>query len=118
MAQNIARLHAWCSARGADVAVAALPRSYQHSKRECPKNWEAAEYEPLGPYALEPFKFFDELRQREQFPVWSLLEAFRDSEEFPLCFESDPHWTALGHTVAADGLAAPILELLVRRLGD
>ena len=53
LARNVDKIHAWCAERGAAFVLVALPRSYQHSAREAPNNWEAREYTVLGPYALE-----------------------------------------------------------------
>lgn len=116
LVDNVGKLHAWCAARGAEFVLVALPRSYQHSAREAPSNWEGDEYEVLGPFALEPFKLFDELRERGEYPVWSLLEAFRTTEVFPVCFEHDPHWNPAGHQVAAEALAPRLIELVRARL--
>jgi len=116
LVDNVERIHAWCTARGADFVLVALPRSYQHSAREAPRNWEAKEYEVLGPHALEPFKLFDELRARGTFPVVSLLEAFQTTDVFPVCLEHDPHWIPAGHRVAAKALAPPVLEVVRARL--
>jgi hypothetical protein len=94
-----------------------LPRSYPFSAREAPRNKGAGEYEVLGPYSLEPFRFFDELRPTKPDPIVSLLEDFRANTEFPTCFEDDAHWTALGHRVAARALArelAPVVDEIVR----
>lgn len=117
LVDNVTKIHAWCTARGADFVLVALPRSYQHSAREAPRNWEAKEYEVLGPYALEPFKLFDELRAQGDYPVLSLLEAFQKTEAFPLCLEHDPHWLPAGHKVAAEALAPPLIELVRARVG-
>lgn len=116
LVDNVEKIQAWCATRGADFVLVALPRSYQHSAREAPKNWEGKEYEVLGPYALEPFKLFDELRARGEYPVLSLLEAFQTTEVFPVCTESDPHWNPAGHQVAAEALAPPLIELVRARL--
>jgi hypothetical protein len=112
LAENVDRIHAWCTERGAEFVLVVLPRSYQHSTRESPRNKEAAEYEVLGPYALEPFKYVDELRDRGKYPVWSLLEAFQQTDVFPVCFDHDPHWVPAGHRVAADALI-PMLEPVI-----
>jgi len=101
---NIGRIHTWCEERGADFALVVLPRSFQHSDKECPNNWEADEYEVLGPYSLEIFRFFDELRSEVQYPIISLLQTFQRTKEFPVCFDDDPHWTPAGHRVAAEAL--------------
>jgi hypothetical protein len=82
-----------------------LPRSYQYSSRECPNNWEGKEYTVNGPCCLEPFRYFDEIRNSLDFPVYSLLEDFEKNKDFPTCFNSDPHWNENGHSVAANAIA-------------
>ena len=115
LARNLERIAGWCEERDVGFVVLVLPRSFQYSDREAPENWEVVrdeEYEVLGPYALEPFRFFDELRGQVDYPIHSLLEAFRDSGVFPTCFEDDPHWNDAGTTVAARAIA----ELLEREI--
>ncbi|MEZ6017413.1 MAG: SGNH/GDSL hydrolase family protein [Planctomycetota bacterium] len=114
---NVADIYAWCTERGADFVLVVLPRSYQHSRRESPNNHEGDEYEVLGPYALEPFKFFDELRARVPYPIVSLLSAFQTTDVFPLCFDHDPHWLPAGHRVAADALIPELLPRVRARAG-
>jgi hypothetical protein len=112
LAENLGRIARWCDEREVGFAVVVLPRSFQYSDREAPRNWEVIrdkEYEALGPFALEPFRFFDELRGQVAYPVHSLLETFRDAGVFPTCFEHDPHWNDAGTTIAARAIAA-ILE--------
>jgi hypothetical protein len=87
-----------------------LPRGFQYSDRETPRNWEAGEYQEIGPFVREPFRYFEEAREKLPYPVFSLLPAFEESGKFPLYLEDDPHWNAEGHRVAAAGLA----EYLVR----
>ncbi len=82
-----------------------LPRAFQYSDRESPWNWEADEYEELGPYVREPFRYFEEAREQLPYPVFSLLPAFEESAKFPLYLEDDPHWNVEGNRVAAAGLA-------------
>jgi hypothetical protein len=81
-----------------------FPRTYQYSNRESPRNWEASEYEPLGPHSEEPFRYFDELRRRAPYPIHSLLDDFRKTQVFPTAFDHDPHWNVAGAQVAADAL--------------
>lgn len=120
LARNLDRIDAWCREHGARFVVVVLPRSYQYSDREVPRNHEASQYAVLGPYSLEPFRFFDELRPTRAYPIVSLLEDFRANTEFPTCFEDDAHWNALGHRVAARAIArelAPIVDEIVRAGG-
>jgi len=89
---------------GARFAVFVLPRSYQYSATECPRNWERREYVPLGRFAREPFRYFDRMRAEVGYPVRSLLDDFIATREFPTCFEDDPHWNATGHRIAAEAI--------------
>lgn len=89
---------------GASYAVAVLPRHVQYSDRESPESWEAGEYEALGPYVHEPFRFMAGKASGAGFPVFSLLPDFEATEVFPTCFHDDPHWTPAGAAVAAEAL--------------
>ena len=89
---------------GARFVLFVFPRTYQYSRREAPSNWEAPEYEPLGRYAEEPFRYFEELAGRAPYPVYSLLEDFRRTDVFPTAFDDDPHWNADGARVAAEAV--------------
>ncbi len=87
-----------------------FPRNYQYSDLEAPNNWEKEQYETLGPYALEPFKYFDSIRSELDFPVFSLLPNFLKTEVFPTAFDDDPHWNKDGAYVAAEAVYAYCLE--------
>jgi hypothetical protein len=102
--RSLARIHQWCHERGAEFIVVVLPRSFQFSARESPHNWEVSHYDVLGPWALEPFRFFEELRVKVGYPIYSLLEDFRNTDLFPVCFDDDPHYNENGTTVAARGI--------------
>jgi len=68
------------------------------------------QYQNLGPYVLEPFRFFAEQAKTAPFPVHSLLPAFQNTTVFPTCFTGDPHWSPAGTQVAADALAEMCLR--------
>jgi hypothetical protein len=95
---------AWCRARGVTFVLVVLPRCYQYDARESPHSWSRREYDTMGPYALEPFRWFDEIRPEEAFPIVSLLPDFQAKTVFPTCFDTDPHWNSTGHDVAAHAL--------------
>ncbi|NNE07428.1 MAG: hypothetical protein HKN20_02575, partial [Gemmatimonadetes bacterium] len=86
---------------GARFAVFVFPRSYQYSDREVPNNWEAGDYETLGPYALEPFRYFERVKGEAGYGVYSLLAPFETTDVFPTCFPHDPHWNPDGNRIAA-----------------
>jgi hypothetical protein len=88
----------------AKFILVVLPRSFQYSDRECPNNWEKEDYEELGPYSREPFVYFDEIRSRVDYPIYSLLETFEKTTVFPTCFNDDPHWNPAGNAIVAQKL--------------
>lgn len=88
----------------ADFRLIVLPRNFQYSDRESPNSWERGDYENLGPWVKEPFRFFEEQAVEAPFEVHSLLPAFEETEVFPTCYVGDPHWTPAGTQVAADAL--------------
>ena len=90
---------------GAPFALFVFPRNFQYSDAESPGSWEKGLYQPLGPYVLEPFRFFEERADRLPYPVFSLLEAFRDTDVSPHCFRDDPHWNPAGAEIAARAIS-------------
>ena len=101
---NLDAVSEWCERVGARFVVYVLPRSYQYSDRESPDNWEADQYELLGPHSLEPFRLMAERAEEVDYPIRPLLEAFQQTEVFPTCFAHDPHWNPAGAQVAADAI--------------
>jgi len=86
---------------GARFAVIVYPRAYQYSLRESPDSWEQNEYEVMGPWVREPFRYFEKKARRLPFPVLSALPAFEESEVFPLFQADDPHWNEAGARLMA-----------------
>jgi hypothetical protein len=104
--KNLAAMHRFATeVLDAPFALVVYPRAYQYSKTESPRNWEADRYQRLGPYVLEPFRYFDEIAADLPYPVISLLSAFRKSGRFPLFFRGDPHWNRFGAALAAETVA-------------
>jgi lysophospholipase L1-like esterase len=108
--ENLERLADASRSLGADFVVLLLPRCFQYSAEESPHNREATEYTVLGPHSLEPFRFFESIQGKLSFPVVSLLPAFQETTVFPTCLPDDPHWSAAGHRVAAEAIAAFLAE--------
>lgn len=105
MQKNVDSIHAFCrNELGAMFCVVILPRHYQYNERECPRNWECGEYEILGPYCLEPFRYFERMRSHVDYPIHPLLDDFLKTNVFPLYQVDDPHWNAAGAEVAADAV--------------
>lgn len=86
----------------AKFVLVIFPRSFQYSDKESPKNWERRSYQALGPYSLEPFALFDKFKETVNFPVYSLLKDFQDTDIFPTTLYDDPHWTEKGHRLVAE----------------
>lgn len=103
--KNLGLIHAYCRDRlKVPLAVVLVPRAYQYSESECPKDYEAHLYTILGPYVRNPSRFFAEAKAELPYPVLDLLPTFEKSEQFPLYFEDDPHWNAAGARLAAKTL--------------
>lgn len=94
---------------GARFLLVVSPRFHHWNPAECPKNWEASEYKLDEPYQFEYFRFFDNVEKEVDFPIFDLLPYFQATEEFPLVFESDPHWNARGHRLVGMWLAQYIM---------
>ena len=84
--------------------VFVIPRHYQYSDRESPRSWERAYYVPLGPWAEEPFRWFDEMKREADFGIHSLLPDFQATKVFPHCLEDDPHWNHAGTVIATEAV--------------
>jgi len=103
--RNLNRIHAYCrDVLHVPFAVLLLPRNFQYSEAECPYDPARDTYDVLGPYVREPEYWLESLKPRVDFPCGSLLSWFEASPVFPKCFEDDPHWTAAGCSVAAEGI--------------
>lgn len=87
-----------------------LPR-YQHfNPQESPRDPGRSEVPIGGPYAFEPFRFFQQKAPASTFPIHSLVPDFqRRLDAFPVCFEDDFHWDLNGNVVAAEAIARYLL---------
>lgn len=85
---------------GVPYVVFIMPRSVQYSATETPDD-HSDEYARLGPYSLEPFRFYEEAGRHRPYPVISLLDDFRDSPVTGLTFPHDPHLSSAGNKEAA-----------------
>jgi len=84
----------------ARYVVFVMPRSVQYSERETPDDL-SNEYSRLGPYSLEPFRYFANVAPEKPYPVISLLDDFRNSTVYPLTLAHDPHLTSEGNKESA-----------------
>jgi hypothetical protein len=93
------------------MAVVLVPRAFQYSEKEVPRDYEAHLYTINGPNVRNPNQYFAEQQEDLPYPVLDLLPTFEKSGAFPLYFEDDPHWNADGAYLAAETLA----DFLVRQ---
>jgi hypothetical protein len=95
---------------GAQLVLVVYPRPHQYSDREAPVHWESDEYETLGPYSREPFRYFAEVSDQLPYPVIDLLPAFEATDRFPLFFPRDPHWNREGARFVAEQVATQLAQ--------
>jgi len=113
--ENINELAGQVEQAGGDFLLAISPRFHHWNTEECPDNWEKGSYALDEPHQFEYFRFFEESRSAVDYPILNLLPAFQLTDEFPLVFESDPHWNVRGHAFVAKVLAdAVVQEKLIR----
>ena len=112
--ENIEGINKYAKEHQAEFVLIIFPRYYQYNAKESPDNWEKSEYTLLGPYCLEPFRYFNNLKSSVSFPIYSLLEDFQNTKVFPTCFNHDPHWNKAGNRVAANA----IIEILKSKIDD
>lgn len=99
--QNLDATHQFTQGTlGVPYVVFVMPRSVQYSATETPDD-RSTEYSRLGPYSLEPFRFYAEAAQARPYPVIPLLEDFRQSPVQGLTFAHDPHLSSVGNKEAA-----------------
>ena len=100
--------NAFATSLGARYEVFVLPRYQQYDPTECPHDWEKAEIASTiqagGPHLYAPFAYFEARALSAPFPIHSLLDDFRDSEERPTVFRDDPHYNEAGHRIAAEAI--------------
>jgi hypothetical protein len=105
--RNIDEIAHLAARTGAKFALAITPRFHHWNVKECPHNWERAEYRLDEPYQFEYFRYFDEARRG--YPIINLLPDFQATDMYPLVFTDDPHWNNNGHAFVAETLAEHLL---------
>ena len=116
LVEHVAAIDRWCDEHGADFVLVVIPRHYQYTELEVARDSEANEYTELGPYVRAPFRFFEELRGKVDYPILPLLADFATSDLHPHCFEDNSHWNAAGHQIAAEAILRGIEPIVARRL--
>jgi len=83
-----------------NFVLVVTPRFHHWNVKECPNNLEDG-YTRNEPFQYEYFRFFEEMKDQLDYPVYDMLPAFKSTSEFPLVFDSDPHWNERGHEFVA-----------------
>ena len=84
---------------------------------ESSSNWEAGTYGDYESYQNEIFNYFDAKTDLVGFPIVNMLGDFKQTHEFPLVFETDPHWNKAGNRFVARILKRELDKLkLINRL--
>ena len=73
------------------------------------------DWSPDGKYIVfgsepAPFKYFENIRSKVDYPIHSLLPDFQNTSVFPTCQTGDPHWNEQGTTIAADAFCKYCVE--------
>jgi len=103
---NIISINEFCRKElNAQFVLFLFPRAYQYSEGASPNSWEKGQYEEMGKFSHETFKFFLGRGHEEfNFPIFSLLDDFMHSDSFPTTFDDDPHWNEEGNLIAAEAI--------------
>ncbi len=113
--ENLRELSRLVETEGADFTLVLMPRYHPWNPRECPENWEAAEYALDERWQHEFFRYFEERRADAGFEIVDLLPAFREAHEAPLVFAVDPHLNPAGHALVARALTESVFAALQGR---
>ncbi len=97
-------------AAGSEFLLAVAPRYFHWSDKECPDDWAGGAHQYDEPFEFAYLEFFEAQAAQADFPIVSLLPAFRASTVFPLVFRHDPHWNENGHELVGETLAAMLIE--------
>lgn len=108
---NVSAIASTSRELGAEFLLVVSPRFHHWDSTLVPDNWEKDYYALDEPYQFEMFRFWQERRDTLGYPIFDLLDTFRDARpETPLVFRDDPHWTAAGHRLVGETLARHIEE--------
>ncbi|HNR30936.1 MAG TPA: GDSL-type esterase/lipase family protein [Candidatus Hydrogenedentes bacterium] len=108
--EHVNRLERQVRAAGAAFVLVIVPRFHHWNPNESPEYWERDEYRVDEPHQFAYFEFFDEVKDRLPYPVFSLLPAFQATDEYPLTFRRDAHWTEDGHDFVARVVTDHLIE--------
>ena len=107
---NIKSIATSANTIGANFVLVIVPRFQHWNPDECPKNAEADKYSLNEPFQFEYFKFFEARKGKVDFDIYNLLPAFKNTKEFPLILENDPHWNENGHAFVAKTMVDYLIQ--------
>ncbi|OGY17679.1 MAG: hypothetical protein A2900_05960 [Candidatus Chisholmbacteria bacterium RIFCSPLOWO2_01_FULL_50_28] len=107
--KSLKLLHALTKKHNIPLVISLFPFPLQVNGRE----WISRErmgFELGKTYSTRDLEMMESLAKEEGIPVVNSVEAFRNSQEFPLFFPEDIHFTPAGHAVFAQTIATYLLE--------
>ena len=114
---SIERIASLCKQNEIEFILFVAPRYHHWSTVESSSNWEAGTYGDYESYQNEIFNYFDAKTDLVGFPIVNMLGDFKQTNEFPLVFETDPHWNQAGNRFVARILKRELDKLkLINRL--
>ncbi len=106
--ERIVDIAEYCQHNDMKFVLFLAPRYHHWSDKESPNNWEAETYGDFEEHQNVIFKFFDSKIEEATFPIVNMLEPFQQTDEFPLVFDTDPHWNERGNAFVAQLVASEL----------
>ena len=108
--QRIQTIAQYCDSNDMEFVLFVAPRYHHWSDKESPNNWEFKRYGAFKRDQNVIFDFFDDKMESAEFPIVNMLDPFRATDEFPLVFDSDPHWNEAGNAFVARIVAMELVK--------
>ena len=108
--RRIQTIAQYCHSNDIEFVLFVSPRYHHWSDKESPNNWEFKRYGSFKRNQNVIFDFFDGKMEAAEFSIVNMLGAFRETDEFPLVFDSDPHWNEAGNAFVAKIVAVELLK--------
>lgn len=109
--ERILSIAEFCQNNDMKFVLFVAPRYHHWSLKESPNNWEAKTYGDFKEHQYVIFEFFDGKMDEASFPIVNMLQPFQDTDEFPLVFDTDPHWNERGNAFVARIIARELQKI-------